>query len=269
MESTTCFYLLMQIDCWLYVVFVLILIIYLFIYSKRRQEKQVEQTTCFYLLMQIRCWLYVVFVLIFIIYLFIYSKRCEQKQMEVTTCFYLLMQIVCLLPVVFILIFIVYLFISSKRCKPKEVQPTTWFYLLMQIGSCYAWITFNYSPNFEIFLGDTQTLIAGKKYVQLYAVSGGEDTKTLGTITLIQVQAQTFTECAWDTGFSWFLPILFCTTVKFLDFEMKKITDFHNFQKFSTLDWSEKKVNVNQILNNNYLWEKFWLFCHARVCSFC
>ena len=33
-----------------------------------------------------------VFVLIFIIYLFIYSKRCQQKQVEPTTCLYLLMQ---------------------------------------------------------------------------------------------------------------------------------------------------------------------------------
>ena len=37
-----------------------------------------------------------VFVLIFIIYLFIYSKRCQQKHLEVTICFYLLMQITCL-----------------------------------------------------------------------------------------------------------------------------------------------------------------------------
>ena len=35
-----------------------------------------------------------VLVLIFMIYLFIYSKRCQQNQVEVTTCFYLLMQIV-------------------------------------------------------------------------------------------------------------------------------------------------------------------------------
>ena len=34
-----------------------------------------------------------VFVLIFIIYLFIYSKPCQQKQVEPTTCFYLLMEI--------------------------------------------------------------------------------------------------------------------------------------------------------------------------------
>ena len=37
--------------------------------------------------------LHMVFVLIFSVYLFIYSKRCQQKQVEPTTCFYLLMQI--------------------------------------------------------------------------------------------------------------------------------------------------------------------------------
>ena len=37
--------------------------------------------------------LQMVFVGIFSIYLFIYSKRCKQKQVEPTTCFYLLMQI--------------------------------------------------------------------------------------------------------------------------------------------------------------------------------
>ena len=72
----------MQIGCWLHVLFVLIFIIYLFIYSKRCQQKRMEATTCFYLLMQITCWLHVLFVLIFIIYLFIYSKQCQQKQME-------------------------------------------------------------------------------------------------------------------------------------------------------------------------------------------
>ena len=100
-------------------VFVLIFSIYLFIYSKRCQQKQVELTTCLYLLMEIYCWFIVVFILIFIIYLFIYSKRCEQKHLEVTTCFYLLMQMGCWLHMVFVLIFIIYLFIYSKQCQPK------------------------------------------------------------------------------------------------------------------------------------------------------
>ena len=37
--------------------------------------------------------LHMVFILIFSVYLFIYSKRCQQKQVEPITCFYLLMQI--------------------------------------------------------------------------------------------------------------------------------------------------------------------------------
>ena len=59
-QVTTCFYWLMQID--------LISSIYLFIYSKLCQEKQVEAITCICLLMEIICWLRVLFVLIFIIY---------------------------------------------------------------------------------------------------------------------------------------------------------------------------------------------------------
>ena len=78
-------------------VFVLIFSIYLFIYSKRCQQKQVEPTTCFYLLMQIACWLHVLFVLIFIIYFFIYSKRYQQKQVELTTCFYYASSFLCTL----------------------------------------------------------------------------------------------------------------------------------------------------------------------------
>ena len=128
-QVTTCFYLLMQIACWLHVLFVLILIIYLFTFWKQCQQKQVKATTCFYLLMLIGCWLHVVFVLILIIYLFIYSNRCQQKQVEATTCFYLLMLIGCWLHVVFVLIFMIYLFIYSKRCQQKQVELTTFIYL--------------------------------------------------------------------------------------------------------------------------------------------
>ena len=39
--------------------------------------------------------LHMVFILIFSVYLFIYSKQCQQKQVEVTTCFYLLMEMNC------------------------------------------------------------------------------------------------------------------------------------------------------------------------------
>ena len=39
-----------------------------------------QVTTCFYLLMEIDCWLHVVFVSIFMMYSFIYSKGCKQNQ---------------------------------------------------------------------------------------------------------------------------------------------------------------------------------------------
>ena len=53
------------------------LFVYLF---KAKSTKPAQVTTCFYLLMEIGCWLHVVFIWIFSIYLFIYSKRCQQKQ---------------------------------------------------------------------------------------------------------------------------------------------------------------------------------------------
>ena len=67
-------------------VFILIFSIYLFIYSKWCQQKQVELTTFIYLANHL-LW-DMVFILIFSIYLFIYSKRCQQKQVEATTCLY-------------------------------------------------------------------------------------------------------------------------------------------------------------------------------------
>ena len=53
------------------------LFVYLF---KLMSTKAAQVTTCFYLLMEIGCWLHVLFVLIFSIYLFIYSNWCQQKQ---------------------------------------------------------------------------------------------------------------------------------------------------------------------------------------------
>ena len=149
--------------------FVLIFSIYLFIYSKRCKEQQVESTTCFYLLMEMVCWLHVVMVLIFSIYLFIYWNRCQQHQRkstpllfiyanfllitcrvsfnieylfvylfkamsrkaaQVNTFVYLLIQMVCWLHVLFILIFSIYLFIYSKRCQQKQHKsPPVFIYL--------------------------------------------------------------------------------------------------------------------------------------------
>ena len=42
-----------------------------------------------------RLFLEMVFIFIFSIYLFIYSKQCQQKQVEPITCFYLLMENIC------------------------------------------------------------------------------------------------------------------------------------------------------------------------------
>ena len=89
-QVTTCFYLLMQIVYWLHVVFVLIFIIYLLIYSKRCQQKQ-HNHHLFLFTYANSVFLDMVFVLILIIYLFIYSRQCQQTQLEPTTCFYLLM----------------------------------------------------------------------------------------------------------------------------------------------------------------------------------
>ena len=70
--------------------------------------------------------------------------------------------------------------------------------------------------------------------------------------------------CAWAAGFSWFSTILFFPMVKFLNFEIKKFAVI-NLELLSTLGWSEEKVNLNQILNKNDLWENLWLFSHAKL----
>ena len=49
-----------------------------FLTAKSTTAAQV--TTCFYLLMEIHCWLHVVFVLIFMIYFFTSAKWCQQQQ---------------------------------------------------------------------------------------------------------------------------------------------------------------------------------------------
>ena len=144
--------------------------------------KAAQVTTCFYLLMEIACWLHVVFVLIFSIFFFIYSKRCQQKQRKSPPVFiYLCKSLVVthgfrininylfvylfkvmstkaggtdhlflftyanslLLHMVFVLIFIIYLFIYSKWCEQKQVEPTTCFYLLMQIAYVRHGFRFN------------------------------------------------------------------------------------------------------------------------------
>ena len=111
-----------------------------------------EPTTCFYLLMQIVCWLHVVFVLIFIIYFFIYSKRCQQKQRKSPPAFIYLCKLIVDYMWFSFLIFSIYLFIYSKRCQQKQVEATTCFYLLMQITYCYIWFSFEYPWYFYLFI---------------------------------------------------------------------------------------------------------------------
>ena len=85
-EATTCFYLLMEITCcetWFS--FEYSISIYLFIQSdinKSRWNWPPLFTNANHLLWDM------VFVWIFSNYLFIYSKRCQQKQVEATTCLY-------------------------------------------------------------------------------------------------------------------------------------------------------------------------------------
>ena len=96
--------------------------------------KAAQVIPCFYLLMQIDCWLHVVFVLIFSIYLFIYLKWCQQKQVEATTCFYLLMQITyCYIWFSFEYPWYFYLFIQSDVNKSIWNWSPVFIYLLKSL----------------------------------------------------------------------------------------------------------------------------------------
>ena len=101
-QVTTCFYLLMQIGSYLNVVFVLIFIIYLLIYSKRCQQSMWNRPPVFIYLCKsllvthgFHCNIQYLFVYLF--------KAMSTKHVEPTTCFYLLMQITCCLNVLFLL----------------------------------------------------------------------------------------------------------------------------------------------------------------------
>ena len=94
-QVTTCFYLLMQIACLITCAFccnIDYLFVYLF---KAMSTKAGGSDHLFLFTYANSFFLDLVFVLIFSVYLFIYLKRCQQKQLEVTTCFYLLMEIAC------------------------------------------------------------------------------------------------------------------------------------------------------------------------------
>ena len=173
-QITICFYLLMQITCWLHGVFLLILSIYLFIYSKWCKQKQRKSLLLFIYLWKLvvdYMWFsfeYSVFICLFIqsdvnkssashhLFLFTYGNS-----LLITCSFHLNIQYLFVylfkamstkaggndhlflftyansffLDLVFIWIFSIILFIYLKRCQQKQVEPTTCFYLLMQIVS--------------------------------------------------------------------------------------------------------------------------------------
>ena len=94
----------------------------------------------------------IVFVVIFMIYLFIYSKPCQQKQMDDDHLFLFTYATRLFLEMVFVLIFSIYLFIYSKRCQQKQVEPITCFYLLMQMTCCETCFSFYYSVSICLFI---------------------------------------------------------------------------------------------------------------------
>ena len=153
--------------------------------------KQVELATCVYLLIEIPCWLHVVFILILSIFclfiqsdvnnssashhfclftyansllitcpfrfnnhdLFVYLfKVMSTTASQTTTCFYLLMQITCWLHVLFVLIFSIYLFIYSKWCKQMQRKSPPVFIYLWKMVVDYMWFSFEYSVFICLFI---------------------------------------------------------------------------------------------------------------------
>ena len=128
-ELATCVYLLIEIPCWLHVVFVLILSIFcLFIQSDVNNSSASHQFCLFTYANS----LLITCVFRFNIHdLFVYFfKVMSTTASQVTTCFYLLMQIACWLHVLFVLIFMIYLFTSSKWCQQQHPKsPPVFIYL--------------------------------------------------------------------------------------------------------------------------------------------
>ena len=125
---------------------------YFFIYSKRCQQKQMDDDHLFLFTYVNTFFLDIVLILIFMIYFFIYSKRCQQKQVEDDHIFLFTYATRLFLEMVFIFIFSIYLFIYSKRCQQKQVEPITCFYLLMQMTSCEKCFCFYYSVSIYLFI---------------------------------------------------------------------------------------------------------------------
>ena len=180
-QVTICFYLLIQIDCWLHVVFLLIFIIYLFTSSKQCQQQQRKSPPVFIylckfvvdymwfsfkyslsicLLLQsdvnnssashhLFLFTYANLLLITcafrfnINYLFIYLFKAMSTKTGGSDHLFLFTYANHLFrDRVFVLIFSIYLFIYSNWCQQKQVEATTCFYLLMEITCCETGFSF-------------------------------------------------------------------------------------------------------------------------------
>ena len=140
-ELWTCIYLLIQIPCWLHVVFVLILSIFCLFIQSDVNNSSASHHFCLFTYAN---WLLITCAFHFNIeYLFLYLfKAMSRTAVQVTTCFYLLMQIGFSLHVVFVLIFMIYLFTSSKRCQQQQCKSPPVFIYLCKYVVDYMWFSF-------------------------------------------------------------------------------------------------------------------------------
>ena len=144
MELATCIYLLMEIDCWLHVVLVLIFMIYLFTSSKWCQQQQSPPASHHLFLFTYGNWLLIACGFPFNIHdLFVYFFTAKSTiAAQVTTCFYLLMEIGYWLHVVFLFIFMIYLFTSSQRSQQQQRKSPSVFIYLCKLLVYYRWFSF-------------------------------------------------------------------------------------------------------------------------------
>ena len=140
-QVTTCFYLIMQIPCWLHVVFFLILTIFcLFIQGDVNNSSASHHL---FLFTYGNCLLITCPFCFNIEYLFLYLfKAMSTKAVGSDHLFLFTYANSFFLDLVFVLIFSVYLFIYLNRCKQKQLEATTFFYLLMEIACCETWFSF-------------------------------------------------------------------------------------------------------------------------------
>ena len=136
----TCVYLLIEIPCWLHVVFILIIIIFcLFIQSDVNNSIANHHL---FLFTYANCLLITCAFPFNIHDVFVYFfKVMSTTAAKVATCFYLLMEITCWLHVLFLLIFMIYLFTSSKWCQQQQQKsPPVFIYLWKSLADymCFS-----------------------------------------------------------------------------------------------------------------------------------